>query len=204
MDDSVFLVQAKAGCAAAELEDPSLIEYLIEKASKSVGYARCFFKELVYKGSTSLFQFVEEVLMQTPSREVQLICLEILGSRLFPLQAHYLHKGLTSFDEKIRVATLSLYARNPQKESLNVLLDQIHNPSKEVRQEVLFGLANYPSEETFSILQDALDDDEWPVRLQAAQSLQKIGGDFLEFLKTQVKSENKKRVDVANYVLTFH
>jgi len=204
MDDSIFLVQAKASYAAVELEDPFLVEHLIEKASKSFGYARCFFKELIYKGTTSLFQFVEEILMQTPSKDVQLICLEILGSRLFPLQSHYLQKGIISFDAKIQLATLRLYARNPQKDSLKVLLGQIYNSSKEARQEALLGLANYPSEETFSILQNALDDDEWLVRLQAARSLQKIGGDSLKFLKTQVKSENKKRVDVANYVLTFY
>jgi hypothetical protein len=204
MDDSAFLVQAKAACAAAELEDPFLVEYLIEKASKAYGYARCFFKELIYKGTTSLFQFVEEVLMQTPGREVQLICLEILGSRLFPLQPHYLRKGITSFDEKIQLATLSLFARNPQKESLEVLLGQVHSPRKEARKEALFGLANYPSEKTISILQNALDDEEWIVRLEAAYSLEKMGGEYLKYLKTQAKSENKNRADAANYVLTFH
>ena len=71
-----------------------------------------------------------------------------------------------------------------------------------IRAEVLKILPKILGTEACPKLTEALSDQKWWVRLQAALALKKLGEDGQNILLKQIK-ENKNAFDVAQYVLSL-
>lgn len=204
MKDPLFLVHSVAALAAIRLESLEGLSLMIEKISlENNGYSRSFYKDLLLKGSTQVFQYIEKQALKASDEKTHLTCMDILAAKVFPVAQELLQKDLASLDPKVRLAALKIYAHNPQKGSEAVLLKAIQAPESSSREEAAYGLSIFSSDSSLRALERALGDDCMSVRLQAAKSLKKNGTKGIAILNQQKKLEDLAISEMVNYVLEF-
>lgn len=204
LNDDVFLVRAIAAGAAVSLELPKAIEKIIHYMSQHEGYTYYFFRDLLINKSTvTVLEQIEEMAQQDKDPHIHLACLDILSGKSMIIKRPFLSKDLHSTDEKTRLAAVRIYAHNLQKESAVVLSLCIEDSYPEIRKEAALGLSHYLSEQTLKLLEKALSDGEWIVRLQAALSLKKLGKIGQQILDDQKSEENNIAYETAQYVTHF-
>ena len=203
LEDSLFLVRAKAYTAATEVADLDVVHFLIKTICKTQGYERYLYKDLLTSCSTAVFQHIEKIAATAKDTQVYLMCLDLLSTRIFSIALFSLTELLQSTNREIRLAAVKILAHNTQKESYTILLSLIDDDNPLIRQHACYGLAGFPTEKSFHLLEQSLQDEKWPVRLQAAQSLRKMGEGGVHILEQQTKESNTHSYEVAQYALVF-
>ena len=202
--DPVFLVNSLAAASIVQLESQEGIVFMIEKISTEKNtYLKCFYNDLLRQGSSKVFQCIEKEALKKSDEKTHLTCLSILASKVCPVNEALLQRDISSSSSEIRDAALKVYARNPQKKSEEVLLHAIESPSSENRLEAAYGLAHFSSEASLLALKKALSDVCVPIRVQAAQSLKKIGPRGVAILNQQSKRKDPLTFEIAKYVQEF-
>jgi hypothetical protein len=204
LDDPVFLVRSQAAIATVRLEIKEGVEKIIQYMSKEPGYARYFYRDLLLQGrSKEFFLWIETIALKTQDLGIQLACLDILADKTITLTLSFLHRDLESDNVSLRIAAVKVFARNPQKDSADVLLKSMEDPHPEIRAEAAYGLEYFATKESFEKLTQALRDETWTVRLQAAKSLKRMGRTGMEILKQQNAASHREAYDAAQYALQF-
>lgn len=203
MEDTVFLIWAKACLAALKLEDFALTKQLVQKASRAVGYSFYFLCDALRGGGYNIFQFLEKIVRETESIDIHRVCLDALGHKSFPVDLPILQKYLSSPEENIRLMAVVFFAQSLQKESFSVLKKAVLDASAPIRKEAVLGLARFSTEESMSIIEKALQDAEWVVRVAAAESLKRMGSKAQSIIKAQTERNNPKGYEAIQYIETF-
>lgn len=202
--DSVSLVHTTAAIAAVHLEDCKALLFMLKKIGRTEdAYCKCYYRDLFLRGSYRVFQYIEEVSMEEKDTKVHIACLDILSAKIAPVNHELLQRDLLSSSSEIRNATLRVYARNPQKDSEKILLKAIESSEEEVRKEAAYGLGLFSSEASLIALKKTLEDLCLSVRLQAAESLKKIGDRGIAILNLQKNTGSCLASEIAAYVLEF-
>ena len=116
----------------------------------------------------------------------------------------FLREDLSSPNPQIRTAAVKVFARNPQPDSAQVLLQCLDDPNAEIRSLAILGMEYFASEATLKKLDQALSDPSWTVRSQAAQSLKRMGKLGRNILENQNSKTNKHAYEAAQYALQFN
>lgn len=204
IEDSVFLVRSHAAHAIARMGTYKGIKKIILHMSTETGYAYFFYRDiLLQEGSVALFNEVEKIAIKSENPSVESACLDLLSSKSMTLSNTLLNKYIYSFNEKLRLQCIKVYAQNPQHDSPEILLKCIDDPLAEIRAQAAYGLGYFLSAESLEKLERALSDTSWNVRLQAAWSLKRMGKKGLAILNKQAPEINKKGFDAAQYALQF-
>lgn len=203
LDDSVFLVHITAASAVMQLAIKDGIIKLIHQMSQEYGYAYYCHRDLLLQGTKEVFKWIEELARNEQENAIHLVCLDLLSAKTLVIDPLILQKDITSSNPKIRLAALKVFSHNPQKNSLEVLLNYFVDPNEEVRAQAAHGLQYFASTDSLEKLNKALCDTSWEVRLQAAESLKKMGRLGIAILNQQDPNINKDAYEVANYALQF-
>ena len=204
LNDDSFLIRAIAASAAIELEDFAAVDKILFFMSQQEGYTHFFYRDLlVNKSSINVLKYIEEVAEKNKDLAIHLCCLEVLSRKSLIITRHFLTKDLHSADEKIRLAAVRLYAHNLQKESPVVLSLCIEDSYPQIRMEAAIGLRHFLSGSALKLLEKALSDKEWEVRLQAGLSLKNMGKLGQQILDNQSPEGNQVAYDTAQYVSHF-
>lgn len=201
IQDPIFLVRSVAAIALARMEDKRGILDIIQQMSLEKGYAHYFYRDLLLGCSDKVFTWIKEVAEGEQNLAIHLACLELLSNKLMGTIPKYLRLDLDSEDANIRLAAVKIIARNPQKDSLDLLIKSLHESDPEIKKEAITGLQYFPSNETFKELENALKDSTWLVRLQAAQTLKKMGLRGIDILKNQNQNSDKNAYEAAQTIL---
>lgn len=204
INDPVFLVRSVAAIALARLEHRKGIIDIIRQMSLEKGYAHYFYRDLLLGCSDKVFMWIKEIAEEDQNPLIHLACLELLSNKFIGTIPNYLRADSDSKDANTRLAAVKIIARNPQKDSEDLLIKSLNDPDPEIRKEAITGLQYFPSKETFTELENALKDSVWIVRLQAAQILKKMGQKGIDILKNQDQSIDKNAYDAAQTILQFN
>lgn len=205
MNDRVFLVRSNAAIALTRLGQKKGIKKILEHMIVERGYGRFFYRDiLLHEGALETFELIEEIASEEQGHHsLHIECLNILSGKAMTLTHPFLQWDLASEDAKIRYAAVKVFARNPQKESAQILMQCMEDPVAEVRAEAAYGLGYFASKESIAKLESALSDNVWNVRLQAAWSLKRMGVMGVAILKQQSLQVNKSAFETVQYALEF-
>lgn len=202
MDDPIFLVRSHVIPAVLELNIKEGIIKILKQMSQERGYSHYYYRDSLLSGkSINDFRWIEEVAATTDDDSLHLACLDVLSGKMILMTEPFLLRDLESSNPSIKLAALKVFANNPQKESLEVLLNHVHDPKDEMREVSLSGLEHFRSHKTLSILENALNDPSWQVSTKAAMSLKNMGRLGHEILEKQNPELNKNAYEVAHYTL---
>lgn len=199
-NDSVFLVRSIAALALVRLEHKAGMIEIIKKMNLEKGYAHYFYRDLLLKCPNHVFVWIQEIAQHEKDPLIHLTCLELLTERTIATIPGYLKEDIHSNNVNIRLAAVKILARNPQKDSADILIKCLEDTVPEIREGATSGLQYFASEEVFAKLEDTLKDSVWLVRLRAAQTLKKMGKKGLDILKHQ-DIDNKNAYEAAQAVL---
>jgi hypothetical protein len=205
MDDPAFLVRKNAAIAIARLGRKEGIKKIIDHMVSERGYGRfCYRDILLHEGTIETLGIVEKI----AAEEKECIakhraCLSILSGKAMTLTYPFLKRDLESENPLIRLAAVKIYARNPQKDSAQVLIRCMEDPADKIRAEAAHGLGYFASKETVEKLELALKDPVWNVRLQAAWSLKRMGAAGRNVLEKQSPEIDRTAYDTVKYALEF-
>ena len=200
IDDPIFLVRSLASHAAIQLDSKEGIMKTLLHMSQETGYAHYRYRDILLHGSKNAFLWIEEIAEKKKRTSIHLACLEVLAGTTITLPLPFLEDDLASKNSNVRLATLKVLNRHPQKNSEKILFKCLKDPEEDVRAEAAIGLENFSSEETLKQLKIALKDSSIKVRLQAGTTLKKFGEVGREILMHQ---DEKQSRDIAKYVLEF-
>lgn len=203
-EDSEFLVSSIGAIAAIQLNDKQAVSIVLNNMSKSWGYARAYFRDVFLEpDNIRIFDWIEEIAASTEDVSIHLACLEALSGKSITISYPFLKRDLESPNPLIRLAAVKIYAHNPQENSAGILLKCLDDPDENIRVQAAFGLQFHESKECLEKLEQTLSDTSWPVRLEAATTLEKFGQTGWEILRRQVPEKNINAYEVAKYVLRF-
>lgn len=201
-EDSNFQVKSLVIPAIVHLKMKEGVVRILESMSQDFGYSRYYYLDtLVSSKSQEIFDWIEEILDGSPNRKLQLACLEVLSGKMQTIPGTFLLRDVYSEDEEIRLAALRVFARNPQKNSLEVLLSHADDPVAEIRKEAYDGLRHFSSPRTLQALEKGLSDPNWTVRIRAANSLKNMGRAGLDILNKQKPQSEKNAYEAAHFIL---
>ncbi len=189
VQDPIFLVSSLAARAAITIDSQKGVDCILKIISKQSGYPYFFYLDLLGSGSSAILNYlVEQTAKEAPWHKS---CLAIFVIKTPPKPLACLKQDLYSLDLQVRQTALKIVIKNPSLEAFSALLHAMVDKDENVRQLAAEGLADYPSEQTLSCLQKALDDASPAVSLASAMSLKKLGheGDILnQMIKGYVNS----------------
>ncbi len=201
-EDSNFQVKSLVVPAIMHLKMKEGVVKILENMSHDFGFFRYYdLDTLVSAKSPEIFDWIEEVCKSTPNKKLKLACLEVLSGKMQIIKNGFLMQDVQSSDEEIRLAALKVFARNPQKDSLDVLLSHADDPMPSIRKESYSGLAHFRTPQTLQVLENGLADPDWNVRLQAATSLKNMGKAGLSVLNKQDPEKEPHAYQAAHFIL---
>jgi HEAT repeat protein len=201
-DDSNFQVKSLVIPAIVHLKIKEGVVKILENMSQNAGYFRYYYLDtLVSAKSPEIYDWIEEIAQNNPNRKLQLACLDVLSGKMQTIQGSFLTRDVDSPYEEIRFAAIKVFARNPQKDSLEVLLSHVADTIEEIRKESYRGLEHFRSPRTLQVLEKGLSDSNWDVRTQAANSLKNMGRAGLDILNKQNPSIDPNAYEVAHFIL---
>ncbi len=201
VDDSSFLVRAKACSAAIHSESQKGILQTLKHMIQEPGYARCYYTDILVQASEPVFLEILKIAEGTKDPQMRLACCEILSKKTIGLPLPFLHKWLVAKDPQVRLLALKILARNPHENTESFVIKALGDPDVNIQIAALSCLEYFPSSTATKKLEKYLSNPVWGVRLQAAILLKKIGKTTI--LKRQSKTKDVKAYEAAQYVLTF-
>ncbi len=203
IDDPFFLTQSAAYLAALRSRDAAGIEKMLKKLGNSSSFIRSLIKASLMKEPKSSFSFIDKILKETSSESVLIAGFDILSTQKMQVQAALLKKSIQSQNVHLRLAAITLHAHNPQDDSDVALEKALNDADKRIRKEACFGLRNFPSKKNVQKLSAALEDEDFLVRLAAAQSLEEMGKEGKDILKKMINTKSGHSHKIATYILNL-
>lgn len=204
LDDKVFLVRSIAAVAAVQLEERRMIYKILQHMSVVAGYANSFYNDILLQGSDKVFRSTAEIALSEKDPQMHIACLKVLGCRTVNYPLPFLKEDLNSDNIAIRRAAIKVVAMNPQMDAEEILWKYLKDPSEDVRIEAISGMQFFVNDNTIAKLSEALKDESWSVRYQAANTLKKMGDKGLLALNQQDPRNSRQAYDVAHYALQFN
>ena len=204
MDDPVFLVRSRAASAAIELGSLEGSVKILRKMMKEEGYPRYFYRDLLLKGSRKELALIIEVSGKEEIRDLQLACLEVLSGQTPFVHIPFLERYLNDTDSAVRLLALRALIRNPQENSLSILLKSFQDSHESIRAEAARGLEYFVESESFNRLQEALQDPAWSVRIQAVKTLKQMGKEGESILQQIDPIHHKEGYAAVQYAQQFN
>ena len=200
--DSNFQVQSLVIPAIVQLKIKEGVVKILEYMSKGFGYARYFYLDtLVSAKAPEIFHWISSIAENSKDHNLHLACLEVLSGKMQHIPGTFVLRDVYSQNEEIRLAALKIFARNPQKDSLEILLQFTDDPVVEMRKESYAGLVHFRSPLTLQVLEKGLSDPDWNVRVQAATSLKNMGKAGLDILNKQSQALDSNAYEAAHFIL---
>ena len=201
MGDSEFLVRGIASLAGVQLESKKGVAKVLSYMSQAKGYPYYFYRDILLQGSGPVFSFLAELIEKSRDPEIHLAGLSVFSGRTVPFPLSFLEKDLQSKNKTIRLLAFKALIRNPNEGALKVFLEALEDKESEIRIQCILGIDSLTDKEGLIEIKNALQDKEWVVRLQAAETLKKRGE--ILFLKTQEVKTDRLAYEVAQYALEF-
>lgn len=204
LDDKVFLVRSIAAISAIKVPLKEGVEKIIQHMSVEVGYARIFYRDLLAQAdSEEIFNWIEEIAINNKDIKIHLACLDFLSTKTFVLTTPFLKNDISSENELIKLAAIKVLAQNPQEDVIEELLDCLNDDNEEIRIETIKALQHYSYDEIYKKLITLLNTSlSWPILMQTAQTLKKMGNTGLNIL-SNFQTKNPRADEVVQYVLRF-
>lgn len=173
MEDSSFLVRSLATAAVIKMESKKGLVKALVNMTKEVGYAHYFYLDLLSRSPRQIFTWVAE--MASERRAWHLACLEILGTQTLSMPMPFLEEDLHSRNPQFRKAAFRVLLCNSHKGNVSNFIEGLDDPDEEIQTISAKGLGNHPTQQSIKALRKAIQQKSWPVRLEAARSLNKMG-----------------------------
>ena len=177
------------------------LKYAISAIAKASVYQKLYLEDLIYQCSGLSLLPAVAILKKSKDQLVQSTCLNILSSQKTLVKSQLVYSLANSPNLLVREAAIAFHANNPQKNSQSVLLKALNDENSDIKKEACRGLRSFPSRTSARSVSALLDDKDWYVRVEAAQSLKKMNKEGVIFLKNAKKSKDKLKKQLASYVL---
>ncbi len=200
IDDPNFLVRGYAAKAAVRMESPAGVRKILEHMVNEFGYSYFFFRDTLAKGSKPVFQLVIDF---AADPKIHAACLAVLATRCITLPIPFLQTDLVSRSLAMRFLALRVLIRNPTADCALLLRQCFQDVNEDLRAVAAEGLAVYPSEQNIALLQRALVDPSWKVRVAAGKALKTIGPAGETVLHAQDAQTSPLAYETAQYALQF-
>ncbi|PIS02236.1 MAG: hypothetical protein COT85_06805 [Chlamydiae bacterium CG10_big_fil_rev_8_21_14_0_10_42_34] len=197
MDDHKFLIRSPASLAAIHLESSHGVEKILHAISDEYGFAQFFYRDALLSGSTKVLEIMTQLATNPILHKT---ILDILGSKSWGKTILFLKNDLISSDPEIHYLALRALIRNLLPDSYPYFHAAATNENPKIRAVGIEGLSLFLGENPWEVLEKALQDPVWAVRVEAGKTLKSGGEKGLEILKRQ---ENPIAKEAANYALVF-
>lgn len=204
VDDPDFLVRSFAAIAAIEIKSKDGVHKILEQMSQNQGYTHAYYRDILLQSkSLEIFRWIEEMAASEADLSLHVSCLDVLAGTTLTINLPFLRQDLHSPNLKVRLAAVKVFANNLQVDSMGVLTQSLDDPNEDIRAAAILGIEHFASPNTLLKLTEALSDPCWTVRIQAAQSLKKMGLVGKRVLEKQDPLTQQAAYEAAQYALTF-
>lgn len=198
MKDKQFLVRNPASFAAVHIESFKGVEHLFEVLNNEYGFSQFVYRDALIQGSYKVFDHIIEIGSQP---KYHISALKVLAARSWGRNIPFLESDLQLYHyPEIRYWALKVLLRNPVLESLPYYEKGARDKLAHIRALSMEGISTFSSDQSPKMLEKALHDKVWEVRLEAAKGLKRLGEIGINILNNQKEGVS---LEVAKYVLEF-
>lgn len=205
IQDKTLLVNLNAGKVIFKYPTPGAVNSLIDSFSQERHLQESAFSEILtleqydFKKIESLF---EERIKNEPNNYIKAFCFRIL-SRM-PLEEHINSLILDSCNTdniELNIAILHYIIFPVEPKIMDVITKYTQDPHWEVRAIACKKLGQSKDLSYIPLLVNKLSDENWWVRIDAAESLAKFGEEGIRSLENITPDQNREAYDTAQVVL---
>lgn len=197
MDDKKFLVRSPASFASVYLESQRGVMKLVQTIKNEYGYSQFIYLDALIQGSEKVFQYLIDIAKDPLYHK---IILKVLAARSWGRVIPFLESNFNSGDPEVRFLSLKVLMRNPLPNTSEHFFKGVLEQDVGIRALSLEGIGAYPTDQSSAILEKALNDSVWEVRLSAGKALKRLGQLGINILCRQKEGV---ALEVAKYVLVF-
>lgn len=203
LDDEHFLVRIVAALCLIRSVRREVVLPVIKQMVKESAAAQYPYRDLLIKGDGPIFEWLGDIVATEKDQVVVAACLDVLSTKIHKDLLPLAMKHITSPNEKCRLAALKIVSRIPGKETSYTLCKALQDPYWEVRAYAASSLGRHIDKSHIPPLVCALNDQEWFVRLKAAEALKHMGQEGRDELYKQSSANNPEAHEIAQYILSF-
>lgn len=203
IQDDVLLVSVNASKIAAKYNNSLLINTLITTFSKGRRLQQSVYADLISNGNVNIAPVIEKRLETENDLYVKIYCYHLLFQ--LPPQDKMIPEVQDDIKinaKDLKIAILNYISRIENEEKNPILYAATQDSEWEVKAVAARLLGAVHSDDSLRLLEQMLDDLQWWVRINAAQSLSKQGPRGIAILESQSPERNKFAYDTAVKVLT--
>ena len=197
MGDKDFLVRRTASFAAVKQEVIEGVEKILHSILVERGYPHYIYRDALIRAPDSVFKKMLEYIDHPQYKKV---VLDILSTHSWGRDVSVIKNDLTSQDQEARLLALTTLTKNPLPGASEIFEQVSSDTNPHIRIIAMKGMVNYMKDSSWSILEKALNDPDWGVRVAAGSALKKLGDKGKEILNRQKEG---LALEAAKYALIF-
>ncbi len=202
LNDDNLLISINTARVIAEFPLPELITAVVYSFAKGRRLQQAANAEILAKGSQDFSPAIIEILQKTQDPYVKSFCYRLLTQLLSSDQiCSTAESDVLSENITLKIAVLNYLGAIKNKAADTIILKFIHDPHWEVRAVVTRILGERGDESAIAELEKSLKDPIWWVRVNAANSLLKLGKKGIAVLKAQSPEIDRYAYETAQEVL---
>jgi hypothetical protein len=203
IDDPRPLVSINAAILAINYNSQILVDAVINSFSRGRRVQQSLYAQIISNADASFSPLVKNRLRHEPDPYIKAFCYRSLTS--LPLITETIEtvaRDLKTTVLDLKLAVLSYLARNEGKLAAPIISSYLKDSNWEVRARAAKLIGEILDESFAHFLEGSLKDPEWWVRINAGESLAKLGKKGIEILKQQDQDVDQYAYDVARQMLS--
>lgn len=184
---------------AISIENQKLLRACIKNmAYHDVKNLEFFYRDSFSYSAPNVFQNIFEIYKTCNADAEKLNCLKVFSSKIGKYRFEDLEKDLQSQNFQVRWWAMNALINCESEKTTHYFINQVQDPNWQMRFLAIHYLGLLLHEDLSPILEKALTDEHFWIRLSAAWSLKSLGEDGKKILLRQQQEDAKK---VSQYVL---
>ena len=203
INDAIPLVAIHAATLATQLHSQTLLDDVIDAFAKNRRVQQALYTQILAHADVTLVPLIKNRLLREKNPYIRAFCYRTLTSLPdVKDEVNTVKDDLNSINIDLKLAALDYLHRHDPHSARDTCLNFLTNSPWEVRAKSAKLLGEMGSPSVATELEKCLHDEEWWVRINAAEALSHLGEEGILILKKQDPKVDRYAYDVAEQVLS--